>query len=93
MASPGADPEHLLLRLTTIAAVQHGLLDRLVAKGLLTPADLAAIEGVALDLARDLRDLAASGPQVAGARLEADVRAYFSAIAPDAGPDAGAERV
>ena len=101
MASPGANPDHLgrnlvspmLLRLTTTAVAPHGLMDRLTAKGLLTPADIAGIREFALDLARDLRDHGASGPQVAGARLEADVRAFFAAIAPDDGPGTGAERV
>lgn len=93
MAPPGTDLEHSSMRLTTTAVVPHGPLDRLAVKGLFTPADPAAIEAVARDLARDLRDHGASGPQVAGARLEADVRAFFSATAPDVGPRPGPERV
>ena len=93
MASPGTDTEHLLARLTTVSVVLHGLLHRLVAKGRLAPDDVAEIEAFALDLARGLRDHGASGPQVAGARLEEDVRSFFAALAPDDGPDGGAGRV
>lgn len=91
MASPGANPEHLLMRLTTVSVVLQGLLARLTARGLLAATDVAEIELFALDLARDLRDHAASGPQVAGARLEQDVRSFFAALLPDEGPGAGAE--
>ena len=93
MASPGTDPEHLLMRLTTVSVVLQGLLARLTAKGLLAPAEVAEIELFALDLAHDLRDHAASGPQVAGAWLEQDVRSFFAALLPDDGPEAGAEEV
>ena len=93
MASPDTNPEHLLTRLTTVSVALQGLLARLTAKGLLTPADVAEIELFALDLACDLRDHAASGPHVAGARLEQDVRSFFGALLPDDGPKAGAEEV
>ena len=88
MALLGAHPEHSPTRPTTTTLVVQGLLACLRSKGVLAPADLAEIEGFALDVARDLRDRAASGSQVAGARLEEDVRSFFAALLPDdeAGP-------
>lgn len=93
MTFPGANPEHLLLRLTTVSVVLQGLLARLTAKGLLAPAEVAEIELFALDLACDLRDHAASGPQVAGARLEEDVHSFFAALLPDNEAEKGSKRV
>ena len=89
MASPGAAPEHLLTRLTTVSVVLHGLLHRLSAKGQLAPADVTEIEMFALDLARDLRDHTKSGPRLAGARLEEGVRSFFAALRPDDEPGPG----
>lgn len=93
MASPGADPEQLLIRLSTVSVVLHGLLARLTARGLLAPADVAEIEMFALALARDLRDHTASGPQVAGSRMEQDVHSFFSALMPDDEAQPGSEEV
>ena len=90
-SSPGINPEHLLTRLTTASVVLQGLLARLTAKGVLAPAEVAEIKLFALNLARDLRDYAASGPQVGRAWLEQDVCSFFSALLPDDGPEAGAE--
>lgn len=89
MALPGTNPEHLLTRLTTVSVALQGLLHCLTTKGLLAPADVTEIELFALDLARDLRAHTASGPQVAGARLEEDVRSFFAALRPDDEADAG----
>ena len=83
MVPPSVHPEHSPVRPTTTTLVVQGLLACLRAKGVLAPADLAQIEEFALDVARDLRDRGASGPQVAGARLEADVRSFFEALLPD----------
>jgi hypothetical protein len=85
MALPGADPEHLLIRTTTVSLVLHALLDRLQHTGVLAPADMDAIEQFCLDLAAGLEAYPATGPQVAGARLARDVRAYLAAVRRDAG--------
>lgn len=93
MASLGANPEYLLMRLTTNTVVLQCLMRRLAVKGLLAPADLADIELSALELARDLRDHSASGAQVAGARLDRDVRAFFTILLSDDEAEAGATDV
>lgn len=84
MDFPRTNPE---IRLATTGLVLRGLLHVLTLKGVLTPADVAAIERFALDLARDMRDLDASLPQVAGARLDEDVRAFFSVLPLHDGPE------
>ena len=93
MASPNADLEHLLIRLSTVSVVLHGLLAHLTAIGLLAPADVADIERFALALARDFQDHTASGPQVAGSRMEQDVHSFFSVLMPDDDARPGAEEV
>lgn len=91
MASPGADPEHLLMRTATNTLVLQGLLACLRSKAVLAPADLIDIEDFALELARALRGHSATGAQVAGARLERDVRSFFAAFGPDDEPRTGVE--
>lgn len=85
MAPPGADPEHLLTRLTTVSLVLHALLDHFQRTGALAPTDMASIERFCLDLAAGFQAYPATGPQVAGARVARDVRAFLAAIRPEGG--------
>ena len=79
MTSPDADTEHSLRRTThTLVLEASPACSR--AKGVLTPADLAGIEGYALDFPRGLCDRAETGARVAGARLEQDVCKSFLAL-------------
>ena len=82
MALYGTNPEHLLTRLTTVSLVLHALLNQLQRAGALAPADMAVIERFCLDLTVSLESYPSSGPQVGGARVAQDVRAFFAVIRP-----------
>lgn len=84
MILPGASPEHLLTRLTTVSLLLHALLDQLQRTGVLAPTDMAAIERFCLDLAEGLQAYPATGPQVGGVRVAQDVRAFLAAVRPEA---------
>lgn len=80
MPSPAANAQDLVIRQTTNTLVLEGLPACLRAKGTLTPADLAGIKGHALDSTRRVRDRVELGAQLADARLERDVRAFFAIL-------------
>lgn len=80
MPSPIADARALVVQQTMNTLVLEALLACLRAKGTLTPADLAGIEGYALAFARRVRDRSAVGAREPGERLEQDVRAFFTTV-------------
>lgn len=77
MPSPGADPEQLLIRQTTLSLVLMALLERLLLAGTINHHDLADIRQYALNLAEDFKAFPATGPQVAGDRLARGITRFF----------------
>ena len=77
MPAPGANLDHLLARTTTLALVLQGVLVELHR---LDPAAAARVRQFALDIAADLQAHGATGAQVGGDRIEADIKAYFASL-------------
>ena len=77
MPAPGANLDHLLARTTTLAIVLQGVLVELHR---LDPAAAARVRQFALDVAVDLQGHGATGAQVGGSRVEADIQAYFASL-------------
>lgn len=77
MAAPGANLDHLLARMTTLALVLQGVLVELHR---LDPAAAARVRQFALDIAADLQAHGATGAQVGGDRVGTDIQAYFASL-------------
>ena len=77
MAAPGANLDHLLTRATTLALVLQGVLVELHR---LDPTAADRVRRFALNTAADLQAHGATGAQVGGDRVEADIQAYFASL-------------
>lgn len=77
MASPGTDLEALLARHTAVSLAVQALIEHLLASGVLTPPDLLQLREFGLQVADDLQAYGATGAQVGGARLDAEIRAWW----------------
>lgn len=77
MASPGAELEALLVRTTVISLALQTLVGRLVSNGTLDTVDLAAMRDTGSQLATDLQAHGGTGAQIAGARLESELAAWW----------------
>jgi len=77
MASPGAELEAMLVRTTVVSLALQTLIGRLVSNGTLDKADLAAMRETGLELAADLQAYGGTGAQIAGARLEGEMAAWW----------------
>jgi hypothetical protein len=87
MKSNGATPEHMLARQTAISLAVQALIERLLVTGRLDPTDLVAMREFGLQLADGLRADGNSALQVAGARVESEVRAFWDALGVPAAMD------
>ena len=77
MASPGTDLEALLARQGAVSLAVQALVEHLLASGVLTPPDLLQLREFGLQVADDLQAYGATGAQVGGARLDAEIRAWW----------------
>ena len=75
--------ETLLLRQASLSVILHGLITRMVDKGLLAEADIVAIRRFALDMAYDLQDAAGPQTRAAGIRIAEEVEAFLTVLVPD----------
>ena len=75
-----SDLETLLVRQTGLSVILHGLLDRMVTKGLLDGSDIAAVRHYALDMTIDLQNAAGSQARAAGIRIGEEVEAFLDVI-------------
>lgn len=80
MASPGADPERMLARLTVVSVALHGLLERLILSGTLDLADLGQIKQFAHELAIDLQAYGSTSAQVDGSLVAEEIDDFFGAM-------------
>ena len=76
----GSSPDELFVRTTVLSLALQALIDRLLLRGSLDAADLAAMRDIGLQLAADLQAQAGTFPQIGGARLEQAVAAWWDVI-------------
>lgn len=77
----GGDLDAFKVRQAAMSIVIHGLMDRMIAKGLLDGPDIDAIRSYALDMARDLQDAAGTQERAFGIRLGEEVEAFLGVLA------------
>ncbi len=80
MRYTGSDPETMLTRTTVVSLALQALVERLLLRGVLDISDLSAMRDMGLQLAADLQAQAGTMPQIGGARLEREVRAWWDVI-------------
>lgn len=91
-AIPGPSPKFLQMGLTATTLVVQALLSRLATRGRLETADAAQVETFVLDAARRLQAQLMADSREDGTRLEREVLAFSTALSPDRGDEAHAER-
>ena len=74
------DLESILIRQASLSVILHGLMDRMIARDLLTGADIAAIRRYALDMANDLQDAAGAQARAIGIRVAEEVEAFLGVV-------------
>ena len=87
MPSRGSDPESMLARQTAISLAVQALIERLLVTGRLNPTDLVTMREFGLQLADGMRAESNSAMQVAGERVEAEVRAFWDVLGVPASMD------
>ena len=80
MPDPSHDLEGILIRQASLSVVLHGLMDRMIAKDLLTGSDIAAIRRYALDMATDLQNAAGGQARARGIRIAEEVEAFLRVV-------------
>ena len=73
------DFETLLLRQASLSVILHGLITRMMDKGLLAEADIAVIRSFALDMTHDLQNAAGQQARATGIRIAEEVEAFLRA--------------
>ena len=79
----GTDPETMLTRTTVVSLALQALIERLLLQGTLNNGDLTAMRDMGLQLAADLQAQSGTLPQIGGARLEREVRAWWDVWTPE----------
>ena len=77
MVFPGAELDAMLVRTTVVSLALQTLIGRLVSNGTLDKADLMAMRKTGSELAADLQAHGGTGAQIAGARLEGEMAAWW----------------
>ena len=80
MSAPPFDLDGLLIRQASLSVILHGLMDRMIAKDLLTGHDIAAIRRYALDMAIDLQNAAGAEARATGIRIAEEVEAFLRVV-------------
>jgi hypothetical protein len=80
MSLAGANLESLLARQTAVSLAVQALIERLLVTGKLDPADLISMREFGLQLADGLRMDGNSAVQIAGERVEEEVRAFWDPL-------------
>ena len=80
MTYPGVSLDNLLIRQTALSVVLQGLMNTMIAKGFLTSNDIVAIHNYAMDLSRDMLDVADAQVRAAGVRIGEEVEAFLKVI-------------
>lgn len=77
---PGASLDNLLIRQTALSVILQGLMDTMIAKDLLTPKDVVAIRRYAMNLSRDMLDVADAQTRAAGVKIGEEVEAFLRVL-------------
>ncbi len=77
MAFPGAELETMLVRTTVVSLALQALVGRLVSSGALNKIDLAVMREIGLELAAAFQAHGSTGVQIASARLEREMAAWW----------------
>ena len=77
---PGASLDNLLVRQTALSVILQGLMDTMIAKDLLTPNDIVAIRRYAMQLSRDMLDVADAQTRAAGIKIGEEVEAFLRVL-------------
>ena len=77
MAFPGAERDIMLVRAAVVSLALQSLIGRLVSNGTLDKADLVAMREIGSELAAGLQAHGGTGAQIAGARLEGEMAAWW----------------
>ena len=80
MPEPLSELNILLIRQASLSVVVHGLMDRMIARGLLDGSDIAAVRRYALDMTLDLQNAAGTEARATGIRIAEEVEAFFRVI-------------
>jgi hypothetical protein len=80
MPFPGSDPDNLLIKQSATAMLLQALIAELLATGTLNRENLEKIKERALSYAEILKQHGGSGAQVAGARIQQDLRMVFDIL-------------
>ena len=78
MGFPGAELDAMLVRTTVVSLALQTLIGRLVSNGTLDKADLATMRETGSELAAALQAHGGTGAQIAGARLEGEMAAWWN---------------
>ena len=92
MASPEADPEKILLRLTAVSLAVQGLIEVLARRGQIDLVDLRHMRDFGLRLAADFHDQTDSEVQVSGHRIADAVNAFWDTLDAPSAHSPGRER-
>jgi hypothetical protein len=80
MAFPGAELDNLLIKQSSTSMLLQALIVELLESGVLTRTNLDQMKQRALSYAAILNGHSGSGAQVAGARIERDLRMVFEML-------------
>ncbi|MGI4797807.1 MAG: hypothetical protein ACRYG8_27920 [Janthinobacterium lividum] len=77
---PGAYLENLLIRQTALSVILQGLMDTMIAKGLLNSDDIVVIRRYAMDLSRDMLDVVDAKTRAAGIKIGEEVEVFLRVL-------------
>ena len=80
MPGPSPDLDSLLIRQASLSVILHGLMDRMIAKDLLTDSDIAIIRRYALDMTTDLQNAARGQARATGIRIAEEVEGFLKVV-------------
>ncbi len=80
MPEPSHELDNLLIRQASLSVVLHGLMDRMIARDLLTISDMATIRRYALDMTTDLQNAAGAEARATGIRIAEEVEAFLRVV-------------
>ncbi len=80
MPEPSHELDTLLIRQASLSVVLHGLMDRMIARDLLTISDMVTIRRYALDMTTDLQNAAGAEARATGIRIAEEVEAFLGVV-------------
>ncbi|MGI4797418.1 MAG: hypothetical protein ACRYG8_25905 [Janthinobacterium lividum] len=72
--------DNLLIRQAALSVIMQGLMETMITKNLLTPKDLVAVRRYAMNLSRDMLDMADAHTRAAGVIIGEEVEAFLQVL-------------